>query len=381
MTENTRTNLIPMTRPVPRGKRRVSLALQGGGSHGAFTWGVLDALLEDGRLEFDGVSGASAGAVNAVALAQGFARAQAEGGDAAAGREAARVALRRVWQGVAGIGGVGAIAQHFSRLLMGGASGERLRAQWGMDAGGPRMSPYQTNPLDINPLRTLLAEEIDFKALAALDRPKVFVSATHAGTGRAEIFSGERLTLPAVMASTCLPMLFQAVEIDGEAYWDGGYSANPALLPLITDCQSRDIVLVQLNPLTHDEVPHTQRDIALRVSELAFNASLLSQMRALHAVERMLADGQLREGTRYQPTLMHRIEIDEAAQPLPAGSQMSTDAALLERLFERGRAAGQDWLERHFSALGKRSTIDVEQDYVASVLPLPTPDNKGRKRA
>ena len=170
---------ISRTSVPSRRTRRVSLALQGGGSHGAFTWGVLDALLEDGRLEFDRISGASAGAVNAVALAQGYASAQADGGDAEAARAAARASLERVWRRVAGIGSLGAVAQHFGRLLLGGASGERMRAT----LGTPPMhwvSPYRSNPLDINPLRSLLGEEIDFEALAALDAPRVFVSATHA---------------------------------------------------------------------------------------------------------------------------------------------------------------------------------------------------------
>ena len=349
---------------VPRGKRRINLALQGGGSHGAFTWGVLDALLEDGRLEFDGISGASAGAVNAVALAHGFAVAQAEGGDAAAGRAAARVALERVWHGVADIGSVGALAQRFSRMLLGGASGERMRATLGVDPVPRWASPYQTNPLDINPLRKLLGDEVGFEALATLTAPKVFVSATHVKTGRAEIFSGERLTLPAVMASTCLPMLFQAVEIEGEHYWDGGYSANPALLPLITECESTDIVLVQLNPLAHEDTPHTPQNIANRVNELAFNASLLSQMRSIDALNQLLAEGRLQEGEKYRKPLLHRIDVDGSVEDLPAASKLSTDAAMLELLFERGRTAGADWLAKNYGSLGRRSTIDLQRDYI-----------------
>ena len=383
--QNTRMNPIPLPSngAVPRGKRRVNLALQGGGSHGAFTWGVLDALLEDGRLEFDGISGASAGAVNAVALAHGFASALAEGGNAADGRAAARAALERVWHRVAAAGSVGAIAQHLARLLLGGASGERMRATLGVDPVNRWASPYQTNPLDINPLRTLLGEEIDFDALATLAAPKVFVSATHVKTGRAEIFSGARLTLPAVMASTCLPMLFQAVEIEGEHYWDGGYSANPALLPLITECESTDIVLVQLNPLAHDDTPHTPQHIAQRVSELAFNASLLSQMRSIDALNRLLAEGQLKEGEEYRQPLLHRIDVDGSVEDLPASSKISADAAMLELLFQRGRTAGADWLANNFSALGRRSTIDLQRDYIAGepADALEILSEKARKRA
>ena len=376
----TRMNSIQLPTP-PTGShrnRRVNLALQGGGSHGAFTWGVLDALLEDGRLDFDRISGASAGAVNAVALAQGFAAAKSDGTDP---RASARASLERVWRRVAGIGSLGAMAQQFGRLLLGGASGERMRAT----LGTPPMhwvSPYQANPLDINPLRSLLGEEIDFDALAALDAPKVFVSATHVRTGRAEIFSGERLSLPAVMASTCLPMMFQAVEIDGEHYWDGGYSANPALLPLVDTCDDTDILLVQLNPLAHDSTPHTPHDITERISELAFNASLLSQMRSIDYLNQLLADGRLQAGERPRRLMVHRIGIDSATEALPAASKLSTDGVMMEQLFERGRTAATDWLAQHFSALGRRSTIDIQQDYVASANAASLEDvDEKRKRA
>ncbi|AMM26766.1 patatin-like phospholipase family protein [Variovorax sp. PAMC 28711] len=350
----------------PSKRRAVSLALQGGGSHGAFTWGVLDALLEDGRLTFDGISGASAGAVNAVAMAHGLATARAAGGDEAAARAAARKALERVWRRVASLGAPGAMAQRFARLLLGGASGERLRASLGVDTASRWASPYQINPLDINPLRSLLGQEIDFAALSQPGAPRVFVSATQVRTGRAEIFHGERLTLSAVMASACLPTVFQAVTIDGEDYWDGGFSANPALQPLVNGCDSADIVLVQLNPLTHAETPHTPQDITMRMNELAFNASLMSQMRSIAFTNERLADGRLQEGAQYRPMRLHRIDLGSAADTLPASSKLSTDSAQMDRLFESGRLAAAEWLATHFTALGKRSTVDIEGDYLPS---------------
>jgi len=372
----------PSLPPRPPQTRHVNLALQGGGSHGAFTWGVLDALLEDGRLEFDRISGASAGAVNAVALAQGFATAGAANADPAAGRAAARASLQKIWSRVSSIGSMGAIAQQFARVLLGGASGAHMRAALGAPPM-PWVSPYQANPLDINPLRSLLGDVIDFDALAALDVPKVFVSATHVRTGRAEIFSGPRLTLSAVMASTCLPMMFQAVEIEGEHYWDGGYSANPALLPLVDTRNDTDILLVQLNPLAHDSTPHTPHDITERISELAFNASLLSQMRSIDYLNQLIADGRLPEGERPRRLMVHRIGIDAATEAMPAASKMSTDGAMIDRLFERGRTAAADWLATHFDALGRRSTIDIQQDYVASAnsSSLESAEEKPRKRA
>ena len=355
---------LPLPAPAQRTRRRVNLALQGGGSHGAFTWGVLDALLEDGRLDFEGISGASAGAVNAVALAHGMATA---GGDRAAARAAARATLERVWRRVAGAGAPGAIAQQFTRLLFGDASA--LRSTLGMD---PWASPYHFNPLDINPLRQLLDQEIDFDALAAPGAPRVFVSATQVRTGRAEIFHGERLTLQAVMASACIPTMFQAVEIEGEPYWDGGYSANPALLPLIERCESADIVLVQLNPLARVETPRTPFEIEQRMAELAFNASLLSQMRSIDFINQLLADGRLQEGAQYRKLLLHRIDVDNASHaPLSAASKMSADIRMIETLFESGRAAALDWLAQNFDALGRRSTIDIQQDYVAGTMTTP----------
>lgn len=369
--------LAPLA-PVKRGMRRVNLALQGGGSHGAFTWGVLDALLEDGRIAFDGISGASAGAVNAIAVAHGFAATQAAGGDAAAARTAARETLQRVWRRVTGAGAPGAMAQQFAQLLFGG--GSALRSALGTE---PWASPYHFNPLDINPLRQLLGQEIDFDALAALDAPRVFVSATQVRTGRAEIFHGERLTLSAVMASACLPTMFHAVEIDGEPYWDGGYSANPALRPLIDHCESADIVLVQLNPLARAETPRTPYDIEQRMTELAFNASLLSQMRSIDFINQLLADGRLQEGAQHRQLLLHRIDVDSAMHtPLPAASKMSADIRMIEALFDSGRAAATQWLARHFDALGRRSTIDIQQDYVAGAVatPLPRPAHDRRPR-
>ncbi|WP_295527099.1 patatin-like phospholipase family protein [uncultured Pseudacidovorax sp.] len=355
------------TLPLASRRPKVNLALQGGGSHGAFTWGVLDALLEDGRLGIDGISGASAGAVNAVALAHGFAKA----GDAAdpgrtAARDLARQTLERVWRRVAGAGAPGALASQFMRMLFGQAPGLSPLTT------DPWASPYQFNPLGINPLRTLLDQEIDFDALATLDSPRVYVSATQVRTGRAQIFHGQGLTLSAVMASACLPTMFQAVEIDGEPYWDGGYSANPALLPLIENCDSADIVLVQLNPLRRAETPRTPHDIAQRVDELAFNASLIAQMRSIDFMQQLLADGRLQEGRQFRQLRLHRIDIDSALDdPLPSSTKLSTDIAMIEQLFERGRRAAVDWLDQHFEDVGRRTTIDIQADYVAGA-PLPT---------
>lgn len=358
---------VPSLLPESPSPRRVNLALQGGGSHGAFTWGVLDALLQDERIQIDGISGASAGAVNAVALAHGFAVAAQEGSETPDPREAARASLGRIWQGVTAMGSLGSMAESISKMMMGNWPSEKVGANFLGNAMSQWMSPYQSNPLDINPLRKLLQAEIDFTTIARLQGPKVFVSATHVTTGRAEIFSGKRLTLQAVMASTCLPTLFQAVEIDGQPYWDGGFSSNPALAPLINQCESRDIIVVQINPLRRPDTPQTPHDIMDRVNELTFNASLLAQMRAIDFINRLLADGRLQEGAKYKSLLLHRIDGGEALEELPSSSKMSTDTAMIEKLFEMGQGAAKRWLGRHFEALGQQGTVNIRRDYVGSL--------------
>ena len=343
-------------------KKTVNLALQGGGSHGAFTWGVLDALLEDGRLQLDGVSGASAGAMNAVALAHGFA--QAGQPDP---RERAREALAHFWGEVVKLGAVGSLQRNMLDIFFGGWQLDQGASNFLANAVGQVASPYQTNPLDINPLRALLERTIDFERIAHLAthlaQPKVFVSATHVATGKAEIFSGKRLTAASVMASACLPMLFQAVEIDGEAYWDGGFSGNPAIHPLIYRCQSSDILLVQINPLARDKPPHTAHEILDRVNELTFNANLLAQMRSIDFVNRLLGDGRLHPG-RYRPVMLHRIDGGETLEAYSGASRASADAGLIDALFKLGRARARDWLQHQFGKVGVKSTINIERDYL-----------------
>jgi NTE family protein len=339
----------------------ICLALQGGGSHGAFTWGVLDALLADGRLRFSGISGASAGAVNAVAVAHGLA-AQPE--DALAAAESARKSLRKIWEGIASLGSLGAMTQSVMKRLLGDwphASG--LSHPFLQNAMTPWMSPYQLNPLDINPLRQLLEDHIDFDRIQKLECPKVFVSATHVKTGRSELFGGDRMNLQAVMASACLPTLFQAVEIDGEHYWDGGFSGNPALEPLIDLCSDRDILVVQINPLRRQQTPQSQQDILDRINELTFNASLVEQMRGIDLVNRLIEKGRLEEGRGYRQLMLHRIDGGDELEQLPPATKFATDGAMFEQLFDLGSQAGLRWLNDHFDDLGRRSSIDIRQDY------------------
>ena len=339
-----------------RPRPRLNLALQGGGSHGALTWGVLDALLEDGQWQFDGVSGTSAGAMNAVALAHGFAQAAQQHKDPEdahlAGCALARESLTRLWGGVGALGSLTwGTPLSAANPLVG------MMSQW--------FSPYQINPLGINPLRKLLEREVDFSLLCSARTgvvgPKVFVCATNVRTGRGEIFFGPRLSADAVMASACLPMLFKAVEIEGEAYWDGGYSGNPALHPLIYQTETSDILLVQINPVEHLDVPSSASEIMERVNEVTFNASLLAELRAIEFVRRLLAEGKL-DARRYKSVRMHRIDGGSVLAPFGADSKLRADLAFVRKLFALGRTAGQEWLHAHRKDVGVRPSIKIAEN-------------------
>ncbi|MDO8372892.1 MAG: patatin-like phospholipase family protein [Polaromonas sp.] len=355
---------------------RINLALQGGGSHGAFTWGVLDALLDDGRIAFEGISGTSAGAMNAVALAHGFAR--SEGQARAARHDAARETLDSFWNGIVEMGALSSsLSQSVSKIqqapfgilfgLMGGGNwSSKLWTDAMTRYWSNALSPYQRNPFDINPLKDFLEKQVDFERLAAAagpDTPQVFVVATRVSSGKAEVFCGKRLTASAVMASACLPMVFQAVEIDGDHFWDGGYSGNPAIHPLIYRCQSRDIVLVQINPIQRTELPTKPGEIMDRMTEITFNAALIAEMRAVDFVKRLLAEGKL-DPAHYKDVLMHRIDGGQALEKFTAASKSSTDKSLIHSLRDLGIACGKEWLAKRFDALGVKSTVNIARDYL-----------------
>lgn len=368
------------------GHPRLNLALQGGGSHGAFTWGVLDALLEDGRVDIEGLSGTSAGAMNAVVLAHGFARSQ--GKPRADRHDAARESLAAFWNGVVDMGALPSALSNGQRAPFDILFGRAGKTGWASQANqvwadamtrywSNSLSPYQSNPFDINPLKTFLEKQVDFDQLATrhAGTPKVFVVATRVSSGKAEVFSGKRLTASAVMASACLPMVFQAVEIDGDHFWDGGYSGNPAIHPLIYHCKSRDIVLVQINPLRRDELPTSPRGIMDRVNEITFNAPLIAEMRAIDFVKRLLAEGKL-DAAQYKDVLMHRIDGGEAMEKFTAATKSSTDANLIHDLHDLGVLTGKEWLVKRFAALGRECTVNIARDYLDD-LRLPVEKNHG----
>ncbi|MFT3666344.1 patatin-like phospholipase family protein [Piscinibacter sp.] len=335
----------PFTSPAAA-RPALGLALQGGGAHGAYTWGVLDALLETGRFRFTAISGTSAGAMNALALADGWMRGGAEG---------AREALAAFWGAVGG-------KLPFEQWLVGPtespglAPGLRALMHWTR-----LFSPYQLNPLGLNPLREVLAAQIDFERLRRRGAPRLLIAATHANTGRLRLFRNHELELDAALASSCLPTLHQAVMIDGEPYWDGGYSANPALFPLLHEGVA-DLLIVALSPLSHENVPISAEEIRSRALEFSFNAGFLREATLLaeaaaEARRSAFAIGRLER--RLRALRLHLIDAHDDLGTLAAETRLIAHRPFLERLRDLGRARAQRWLDQHGARIGRASSVDL----------------------
>lgn len=356
--------------------RPIHLALQGGGSHGALAWGVLDRLLEEPGLSIEAVSGTSAGAMNAVVLAAAY-----ETG----GREGARAALARFWEAVSEAARFSPLQPSPWEAYFGHHSLDTNPGYLMLDNLSRMFSPYMLNPLDLNPLRDLLAEQVDFRQLNGCRRIKVHVTATSVRTGQARIFSTGELTADAVMASACLPQMFRAVEIDDDAYWDGGFSANPALFPLVARDQASDLLIVQLNPMVRDEVPKNARDIINRMNEISFNTSLIKELRTIDLLRRLEAEGRADLPGEVR---LHMIHCARDVQDLPASSKMNAEWGYLQRLFERGRAWAEQWIEAHMADVGRASSFDLEQLFARHPRPIdmeplsqrPPPGRAGKVR-
>jgi NTE family protein len=327
----------------------LSLALQGGGAHGAFTWGVLDALLERGTHRIDAVSGTSAGALNAVALAQGWMQGGAEG---------AREALARVWNAVG-------TQLPFDWLTVGHgdelalAPAARAMLHW-----THYLSPYQLNPLDLNPLRELLCQQIDFERLRRASPMRLYVAATHANSGRLRLFRRHELSVDAVLASACLPTLHQAVEIDGEPYWDGGYSANPALFPLIADGRPADLLIVMLSPLAHAHTPRSAAQIQERALEIAFNATFLREAQLLAEAQALAKRSWWPTGVldrRLRRLRWHVIDAEGPLGRLRAETKLIAHMPFLQRLHDEGRKQALAWLDGPGRLAGSRSSADLRR--------------------
>ena len=327
-----------------RAEKTISLALQGGGAHGAFTWGVLDALIEDGRIAIEAVTGASAGAMNAVVMVEGWLEGGAEG---------ARGQLETFWRRVS-LDGSFSPGQ---RTLLNGVLGFWGRDLWA-DVFARTWSPYETNPLNINPLRDAIDDLIDFGTVRACRDVKIFVTATNVWTGKVAVFREAELTADHVMASACLPTLFQAVEIAGQPYWDGGYMGNPALFPLFYEAVSDDVLLVQINPVERRETPRTAQEIQNRLTEITFNGNLLRELRAIEFVTRLIDEGKLSRQD-YKRVLMHRIDGTGVLDDYEASSRSKAGWEFFLRLRDAGRATAQRWLEANYDAIGVRATLDL----------------------
>ena len=357
--------------------KTINLALQGGGAHGAFAWGVLDYLLEDGRLKFEGVSGTSAGSMNAVVMAYGL---------HVGGNEEARVALERFWRAVSEAG------ERYSPVKA--MPWESRDQHWNNDHGlmfqffktlTNTFSPYQLNPNNFNPLKDILEQQIDFKRLNTCKKTKLFLSATSVQSGNVKVFNTHEVTADAVMASACLPFMYQSVFIDGEPYWDGGYMGNPALFPLFYNTDSRDVLIVHINPIKREGNPTTQHEIEDRVNELSFNSSLIKELRSVAFVQKLLDEGWLKPEFRDQMkyVLIHSLRADVVLKDLSTASKLNTDWPFLLNLRDRGRAAAAQWLADNYDDVGKRQTVDLRSEFLNSgsemkVPVVPTKRGPGR---
>ena len=322
--------------------KRINLALQGGGSHGAYAWGIIDNFLQDGRIEIEGISGTSAGSVNAVVFAYGY---------LIGGREGARELMAKFWKTL-------------SDARAGFATPEAFK-YFKMMTGS--VSPYQWNPWNLNPFREAVEKVVDFERLRqSKGGIKLFLAATNVETGKARIFTNEEITSDVVMASSCLPFLFQAVEIEGQHYWDGGYMGNPVLYPLFYHTDARDVVILHINPIFRPGVPRTAPEIENRLNELTFNSALIKEIRAIAFVQKMLEDGWLKPefSGKLKNVLMHSLRADRALADLGVPSKFSTEWRFLEDLKERGRKEGHAWLDEHFKDLGTRSSVDLRAEFL-----------------
>jgi NTE family protein len=344
-------------RGTPSSPKVINVALQGGGAHGAFTWGVLDRLLEDDRIAIEGISGTSAGAMNGAALAQGW----MEGGS-----QGARAALDSFWLRMS----------EFARLsLVHRTPIDRILNNWNLDyAPGfllfdalmRQFSPYQLNPGNFHPLRGLLESFLDVEKIRACEAVKLFVSATNVRTGKIRVFGNSDISVDALLASACLPYVFQSIVIDGDPYWDGGYMGNPALFPLIYKCGSSDILIVEINPLTREGVPRTAAEIMNRMNEISFNSSLMREMRAIYFVDRLVSDPTFKgpDGQTFKKLLVHMIGSGDTMQELGVSSKFNADLEFLLHLKEIGRSRAALWIEENIDALGVRSSIDIREIFM-----------------
>lgn len=335
-------------------KKPISLALQGGGSHGAFAWGVLDRLFEADAFDVKAIVGTSAGAMNASVAAYGLAR----GGPAGA-----REALAAFWGRISDAARRSPLQPTWLDRMMGLGNVEYSPAFAMMDVMSRFASPYQLNPMNVNPLRDVLAASIDFDWMHEETAVKLFICASNVMTGRIRVFTQKDLSIEAVLASACLPFMFQAVEIDGEHYWDGGYMGNPPLYPLIYEGGCSDILLVQLNPVEIDELPKTAQQILDRINTLSFNSSLMREMRVISFVSKLIDNGY-DDGGRLRRVFIHTVDGQDVLKEFGVSSKLNADREFLTHLFEAGRREGERFLAEHLADVGVRSSTDIDTKFL-----------------
>ena len=333
----------------------IDLALQGGGAHGAFTWGVVERLFEEPRLRIESITGASAGSMNAVVIAHGY---------ALGGTAGVKAALERFWGDVSDAASFSPVQRTPFDRATGNWSLDSSPGYWFFDLFSRMFSPYEFNPLNLNPLRDALEVSVDFEALRRGACPiKLFLSATNVRTGKVKVFERHEIEAKHVLASGCLPFMFQAVEIEGEDYWDGGYMGNPAIFPLIHGCESKDIVVVHINPLERDKTPRNAAEILDRVNEISFNSSLMREMRAIAFVTRLI-DQLLVDDGCLKRVFIHSISADAVMKKLGASTKLNVDWGFLTHLHAAGRQYAGTWIEECFDRLGVESTVDIRSQYL-----------------
>jgi NTE family protein len=334
------------------GNKTVSLALQGGGTHGAFTWGVLDRLLEEDRLIIDGATATSAGSINAALVAYGL---------SVGGREAAKEALARFWRRISAMAALSVVQPSVLDKMSGTFGLDYSPGYLLINTLCQFLSPYQLNPFNVDPLKDLLEEIIDFRCLRKQTTIKLFLCATNIRTCKLEIFRGNTLTADHVLASSCLPFLMQAVEIDGERYWDGGFMGNPALFPLIYECDARDIILVNVIPSRRSDFPVTANAILSRMQEVSVNSSLMREMRAIATVNEWIDQGKMTGG---KEIFVHTVDAADEMNKLPHSSKLNGDWEFLVHLRDIGRRCAQNWLASDFDRVGVETSIDLHTEYL-----------------
>lgn len=341
-------------KPAKPSSRRINLALQGGGSHGAYSWGVINRFLEEEGIEIEAVSGTSAGAMNAAVLVNGYAK---------GGREGAKQLLAKFWRQVSDAAAFSPISKTPIERMVTGWNMDFSPAYYWMDMMSRIFSPYEMNPLNLNPLKSILDGLLDYAQFSNGKAIKLFVSATHVASGQAKVFTMNEVTTDVLLASACIPMMFQAVEVNGEYYWDGGYMGNPAIWPLIYHSTSEDVVLVQINPIHSPTIPRSAMEIINRLNEITFNSSLIAEMRAIDFVSRLIEHNRLSRD-EYKDMRMHLVYSREEIKDLNASSKLNANWDFLCYLRDIGYKAADEWIRTHKKMLGVKSTVDIREKFL-----------------